>query len=81
MFFVLYILFRKSLTELKVHLYSRKLSWPGSDGCCRSFGLFGHDLKVFLPSILPVSVAGIFRGQELELCLCSGAVCGIVEYS
>ena len=37
-------------------------------------------LKVVLPDVSPVSVAGIFRGQEVELCLCSGAVCGIVEY-
>ena len=47
---------------------------------CGFFGLFGHVLEVFLPNILPVYVAGIFRGEELELCLCSGVVCGIVEY-
>ena len=35
------------------------------DGC-RVFRLFGHVLKVFLPNVLPVSVAGIFRGQESE---------------
>ena len=50
-------------------MYSRRLSWPGSDGCYRSFGLFGHVPKVFLPNVLPVSVATIFRGQELELCV------------
>ena len=35
---------------------------------------------VFLSNVSPVSVAGIFRGWELELCLCSGVVYGIVEY-
>ena len=49
-------------------------------GCCGFSGLFGHVLKVFLPIVLPISVAGIFRGQELELSLCSIAVCWIVEY-
>ena len=44
------------------------------------YGLFGHVLEVFLPHVLPVSVAGIFKGQELELRLCSGVVCEIVEY-
>ena len=46
---------------------------------CGFFGLFSHVLKVFLPNVLPVSVAGLFRGQELELYLYSGVVCGIVE--
>ena len=41
-------------------------------GCCGFFGLFGRVLKVVLPNVLPISVAGIFRGQESELCLCSG---------
>ena len=42
-----------------------------SDGCCGFFGLFGRVLKVVLPNVLPVFVAGIFRGQELEFCMCS----------
>ena len=37
------------------------------DGCCGFFGLFGHVLKVVLPNVLPVSVAGIFRGQHSVL--------------
>ena len=41
--------------------------------------LLGRVMKVFLPNVLPISVAGIFRRQELELCQCSGVVCGIVE--
>ena len=49
------------------------------DGCCGFFGLFGCVLKVVLPDVSPVSVAGIFRGQEPELCLCSVAACWIVE--
>ena len=50
-------------------LYSRRLSWPGSNGCCGFFGLFGRVLKVVLPDVSPVSVAmGIFRGQESECC-------------
>ena len=39
------------------------------------FGLFGQVLEVFLSSVSPVPVAGIYRGQELELCvqvLCVG---------
>ena len=48
--------------------------------CCRFFRLFGHVLEFFLPNVSPVSLASIFRGQELELCLCSGVVCGTVEY-
>ena len=32
------------------------------------FGLFGRDLKVVLPKVSPVSVAGIFRGQPSVLC-------------
>ena len=47
-----------------VVLYSQRLSRPGSDGCCRFFGLFGHVLKVVLPDVSPVSVASIFRGLE-----------------
>ena len=35
--------------------------WLCSEGCSSNFS--------------PVSVAGIFKGQESELCLCSGAVC------
>ena len=34
------------------------------DGCCGFFGLFGRVLKVVLPDVSPVSVAGIFRGQQ-----------------
>ena len=41
-------------------IYSRRLSQPGSDGCCGFFGLFGHVLKVVLPNILPVC------GQHLQ---------------
>ena len=36
-------------------------------GCCRFFGLFGRVLKVVLPNVSPVSVAGIFRGQHSVL--------------
>ena len=32
--------------------------------CCGFFGFFGHVLKVVLPDVLPVSVAGIFKGLE-----------------
>ena len=42
--------------------------------------MFSHVLNVVLPNILPVSVAGIFRGQESALRLCSGAVRGISDY-
>ena len=35
--------------------------------CCGFFGLFGRVLKVVLPNISPVSVAGIFRGQHSVL--------------
>ena len=66
--------------EVYFEMYSRRLSRPGSDGYCRLFGLFGCVLEVFLPNISPVSVASIFRGQELELCLCSVVVCEIVDY-
>ena len=31
------------------------------------FGLFGHVLKVVLPNVSQVSVAGIFRGQHSAL--------------
>ena len=33
-------------------------------GCCGFFGLFGRVLKVVLPNVSPVSVAGIFRGLK-----------------
>ena len=33
-------------------------------GCCGFFALFGRVLKVVLPNVSPVSVAGIFRGQH-----------------
>ena len=36
-------------------------------GCCGFFGLFGRVLKVVLPNVLPVSVAGIFRGPHSVL--------------
>ena len=36
------------------------------NGCCGFFGLFGRVMKVVLPNISPVSVAGIFRGQHSE---------------
>ena len=62
--------------ERKVPLCRKKRS--GSNGCCRLFRLFGCVLEVFLPNVSPVCVASIFRGQEPELCLCSGVVCGIV---
>ena len=32
--------------------------------CCGFFRLFGRVLKVVLPNVLPVFVAGIFRGQH-----------------
>ena len=37
-------------------------------GCCGFFGIFGRVLRVVLPNVSPVSVAGNFRGQESELC-------------
>ena len=37
------------------------------NGCCGFLGLFGRVLKVVLPNVLPVSVAGIFRGQHSVL--------------
>ena len=46
-------------------LYLRRLSQPGSNGCCGFFGLFGRVLKVVLPDVSTVSVAGIFRGQQM----------------
>ena len=45
-------------------MYSRSLSRPGSNGCCGFFGLLGCVLKVVFPNVSPVSVAGIFRGQQ-----------------
>ena len=48
----------------KSDLYSRRLSWPGSNSCCGFFGLFGHVLRVVLPNISPVSVAGIFSNLQ-----------------
>ena len=33
-------------------------------GCSGFFGLFGRVLKVVFPDVSPVSVAGIFRGQQ-----------------
>ena len=39
-------------------MYLRRLSWPGSNGCCGFFELFGRVLKVVLPNVSPVSVAG-----------------------
>ena len=39
-------------------------------------GLFGCVLKVVFPNVSPISVAGIFRGQESEPCLCSGVCVG-----
>ena len=35
--------------------------------------LSGPVYAFFLPNVSPVSVAGIFRRQELELCLCSNS--------
>ena len=46
-------------------MYSRRLSRLGSNGC-GFFGLFGRVLKIVLPNVLPVSVAGIFRGRHLQ---------------
>ena len=36
------------------------------NGCCGFFGLLGRVLKVVLPNVSPVSVAGIFRGQQTD---------------
>ena len=36
-------------------------------GCCGFFVLFGRVLKIVLPNISPVSVAGIYRGQHSVL--------------
>ena len=47
--------------------YSRKVSRPGSNGCCGFFRLFGRAVKVILSKVSPVSVAGIFRGQHSVL--------------
>ena len=65
----------RSNMQGKTEYIRQRLSWLGSDGGCRFFGLFGCVLKVFLPNVLSVPMAGIFRGQEAELCLYSGAVC------
>ena len=32
-------------------MYSRRISWPGSNDCCGFFGLFGRILKVVLPML------------------------------
>ena len=66
--------------DLILNCHSTHKNQTLNDGSCRFFGLFGCVLKIFLHNVSPVSVAGIFRGQELELCLCSGVVCGKVEY-
>ena len=50
------------MREIIMMMYSGRLSRPGSNGCCGFFGLLGRVLKVVLPNVLPVSVAGIFRG-------------------
>uniref|UniRef100_H9G718 small monomeric GTPase n=1 Tax=Anolis carolinensis TaxID=28377 RepID=H9G718_ANOCA len=42
-----------------------ELSWPGSQGCCMSFGLCGHVPEVFSPDVSPTSMAGILRGCEV----------------
>ncbi|XP_062830451.1 mitochondrial import inner membrane translocase subunit Tim10 B isoform X2 [Anolis carolinensis] len=44
----------------------RRLSWPGSQGCCVSFGLCGHVPEAFSPDVSPTSMAGILRGCELR---------------
>ena len=49
-----------------VTMYSRRLSRPGSNGCCGFFGLLGHVLKVVFPNISPVS------SEDSKLC--SGVV-------
>ena len=36
----------------------------GKDSCSGFFGLLGRVLKVVLPNVSPVSVAGNFRGQH-----------------
>ena len=54
---------------------NREMVVVGFSGCLAVFWRGG-----FFPKILPVSVDGIFRGQEVEFYLCSGVVCGIVAY-
>ena len=45
-------------------MYSRRLSWPGSNGCCGFFGLLGRVLKVV--NVVPLSqFLTIFNGSEL----------------
>uniref|UniRef100_A0A803T8W9 Teneurin transmembrane protein 4 n=1 Tax=Anolis carolinensis TaxID=28377 RepID=A0A803T8W9_ANOCA len=39
-------------------LCCRRLSWPGSQGCCMSFRLCGHVPEVFSPDVSPTSMAG-----------------------
>ena len=53
-----YLLFTKSQL--------RKQWTKSTIGCCGFFRLFGCVLKVVLPNVSPVSVAGIFGGQESE---------------
>ena len=61
---------KKVLNLLFINKWSHKwlifLLTYSSVGCCGFSGLFGHVLKVFLLNVSPVSVAGIFRGQESE---------------
>ena len=55
------------LTNISRKMYLQRLSQPGSNGCCVFFGLFGRVLKVVLPNVSSVSVAGIFIGQHSVL--------------
>ena len=56
-----------------------------ANGCCGIFGLFGRVLKVVLPNVSPVSVAGIFRGQHsvLQILTClykaSNLMCQLLQ--
>ena len=64
--FLFLLCYRKKLLE---KTYSQRLSQPGSNGC-GFFGLFGCVLKVVLPDVSPVSVAGIFRVGTLSMLCC-----------
>ena len=68
---------RKKASCLQYFLQHIKGRRHLGNSCCRFFGLSGRVLEVVLPNVSPVSLAGIFGGQESELGLCSGVVCGM----
>ena len=60
-------------------MYLRRLSWPGSDGCCGFFGLFDCVLKVVLPDVSPLSSADVYGFQSLPV-QCNIMLAGVVQY-